>query len=215
MELDFPALDKRTRYKILTGTVVPRPIAWVSTIDNAGITNLAPFSFFNVVCQDPPTVSISILRQTTGTRGHKDTLQNILACGEFVVNIADETLVQAMNESATDYPSYVDEFAIADLTSAASSRVRPPRVAEAAVSMECRLTGQLPVGNDATLVLGEVVFMHIRDEIIDERYHIDIQKLRPIGRLAGSDYAYVHETFSIDRGRYDAATGSVHPIKES
>jgi flavin reductase (DIM6/NTAB) family NADH-FMN oxidoreductase RutF len=214
MELDFRALDKRIRYKILTGTVVPRPIAWVSTVDKVGITNLAPFSFFNVVCQDPPTISISILRQTSGKFQLKDTLQNILTSGEFVVNIADETLVSAMNESATDYPAEIDELAIVGLTAVPGSIVRAPRVAEAPVSMECRLTGQLPVGKDATLVLGEVILMHIRDEIIDERYRIDIQKLRPIGRLAGSDYAYVHETFSIDRGRYDAATGMIIPIKD-
>ncbi|GCE31194.1 hypothetical protein KDA_66780 [Dictyobacter alpinus] len=215
MELDLHALEARTRYKVLTGSIVPRPIAWVSTVDRNGIANLAPFSFFNGVSHDPPIISISLLHEP-GRSQMKDTLQNILSSGEFVVNIADETLAQAMNETATDYPSHVDEFAMAGLTAVPGSKVCAPRVAEAPISMECRLYGLLPIGTEqsgATLLLGEVLLMYVRDEIIDERFHIDIRKLRPLGRLAGSDYTYVHETFSIVRGHYDPASGTVVPLK--
>ncbi len=215
MELDLHSLEARTRYKVLTGSIVPRPIAWVSTVDHDGVANLAPFSFFNGVSHDPPTISISLLHEP-GRSHFKDTLQNILSSGEFVVNIADEALAHAVNETATDYPAHVDEFVVAGLTAMPGSKVHVPRVAEAPVSMECRLYGLLPVGtaqSGATLILGEVLLMHVRDEIINDRYHIDIQKLRPIGRLAGSDYAYVHETFSIVRGHYDPVSDTVVPLK--
>ncbi|HEX4203422.1 MAG TPA: flavin reductase family protein [Ktedonobacteraceae bacterium] len=216
MDIDIHALEARTRYKLLTGIVVPRPIAWVSTVDRNGIANLAPFSFFNVVSHSPPTISISIEHVPERYQG-KDTLRNILATGEFVVNIADETLAQAMNETATDYPPAVDEFARAGLTALPSIKVSAPRAKEAPVNMECRLYGLLPVGiatSGYTLVVGEVLLLHARDDIIDGRAHVDIQKLRPIGRLAGSDYTVVHETFSITRNRYTSATGKTIPQKE-
>jgi len=215
MEPDLLSLEARTRYKVLTGSIVPRPIAWVSTVGSNGVANLAPFSFFNGVIHDPPTISISLLHEP-GRSQIKDTLHSILSTGEFVVNIADETLAHAVNETATDFPSDVDEFVIAGLTAVPSRRVRAPRVTEAPVSMECRLYGLLPIGtaqSGATLILGEVILMHVHDEIINERYHIDVQKLCPIGRLAGSDYTYVHDTFSIVRGHYDLTSGTITPLK--
>lgn len=215
MEIDISALEAPIRYKLLTGIVVPRPIAWVSTIDREGVVNLAPFSFFNAVNHTPPTISVSIMHDPE--RAHsKDTLHNIQTTGEFVVNIADETLVQAMNETATNYPADVDEFAVAGLTALPAIKVRAPRVKEAPVSMECRVYALVPIGpvnGGSTLVIGEVVFLHARDGLVDERARVAPQKLRPIGRLAGSDYTYVHETFAIDRKQYDPVTGEVRPIK--
>jgi len=211
MQLDPQALGERETYKLLIGCVVPRPIAWVSTVDQQGARNLAPFSFFNGVGSNPPALSISI-NYIENADGRKDTLRNIAATGEFVVNIVDEDLAQAMNATATNYPPEVDEFAVAGLTAAPSAIVRPPRVAESPVSMECRLFTLVPVGQgsgSSTLVIGTIALFHLRDDLVDTRHHVDIRGLRPIARLAGSGYAYVHETFEMLRGRYNARTGDI------
>src|SRR5581483_7500544 len=127
MQLDPRALGERDTYKLLIGCVVPRPIAWVSTIDEQGVRNLAPFSFFNAIGSNPPAISVAI-SYADRADGRKDTLRNIIAVGEFVVNVVDEHLAQAMNITATNYPPEVDEFAAAGLTPAPSVLVRPPRV---------------------------------------------------------------------------------------
>lgn len=211
MELDPRLLGERETYKLLIGCVVPRPIAWVSSVDEQGIRNLAPFSFFNAIGSNPPAISIAI-SYAAQPDGRKDTLRNIAAVGEFVVNIVDEDLAQAMNVTAVNYPPETDEFVVAGLTPAASTIVRPPRVAESPVSLECHLFTLVPVGEgpgSATLVVGTVELLHVRDDLIDERHRIDITGLRPIGRLAGASYAYVHETFAMARGSYNPATGEV------
>jgi flavin reductase (DIM6/NTAB) family NADH-FMN oxidoreductase RutF len=211
MQLDPQALGERETYKLLIGCVVPRPIAWVATVDQQGVRNLAPFSFFNAIGSNPPALSVAI-SYADRADGRKDTLRNIVATGEFVVNIVDEDLAQAMNITATNYPPEVDEFATAGLTPAPSVLVRPPRVAESPVSLECRLFTQVPVGagpGSATLVVGTIALLHVRDDLVDERHRIDITKLRPIGRLAGASYTYVHETFEMARGTYNPATGQV------
>ena len=211
MQLDPQTLGERETYKLLIGCVVPRPIAWVSSVDERGARNLAPFSFFNAIGSNPPALSISINYAATHDE-RKDTLRNISATGEFVVNIVDEALAQAMNATATNYPADVDEFAIAKVTPAPSVLVRAPRVAEAPVSMECRLFTLVPIGQgpgSATLVVGTVALIHVRDDLVDARHRVDIRKLRPIARLAGSSYAYVHDTFEMVRGRYNPATGEV------
>ena len=211
MQLDPQTLGERETYKLLIGCVVPRPIAWVSSVDERGARNLAPFSFFNAIGSNPPALSISINYAATHDE-RKDTLRNIAATGEFVVNIVDEALAQAMNATATNYPADVDEFAIAKVTPAPSVLVRAPRVAEAPVSMECRLFTLVPIGQgpgSATLVVGTVALIHVRDDLVDARHRVDIRKLRPIARLAGSSYAYVHDTFEMVRGRYNPATGEV------
>jgi flavin reductase (DIM6/NTAB) family NADH-FMN oxidoreductase RutF len=208
-QLDPQTLGERETYKLLIGCVVPRPIAWVSTVDIAGAKNLAPFSFFNGIGSNPPALSISV-NYVDSPDQRKDTLRNINATGEFVVNIVDEDLAQAMNMTAANYPPGVDEFDIAGVAAIPSVTVSPARVAGAPVSLECRLFTLVPVGEgpgSATLVIGVIQMIHVRSEIVDERHHIDITKLRPIARLAGSGYAYVHETFDMVRPVYNKSTG--------
>ena len=212
-QLDPHVLGQRETYKLLIGCVVPRPIAWVSTVDLAGVRNLAPFSFFNAIGSNPPAISISI-SYVEGIDGRKDTLRNISDTGEFVVNIVDEDLAQAMNATSAGYPPDVDEFAIAGLVAAPCATVHPARVLGAPVSLECKLFTLVPVGagpGSATLAIGVIQMIHVRSDVINERHYIDITKLRPIGRLAGASYAYVHETFDMVRPVYDNATGKVEP----
>src|SRR5215211_3629665 len=212
-QLDPQALGQREIYKLLIGCVVPRPIAWVSTVDLVGVRNLAPFSFFNAIGSNPPAISISI-SYVDGIDPRKDTLRNIGDTGEFVVNIVDEDLAQAMNATSASYPPGVDEFEIAGVEAAACATVRPGRVVGAPVSLECKLFALVPVGQgpgSATLAIGVIQMIHVRADIINDRHYIDITKLRPIARLAGASYAYVHETFDMVRPVYDKATGQVEP----
>ena len=212
-QLDPQALGQRETYKLLIGCVVPRPIAWVSTVDLAGARNLAPFSFFNAIGSNPPAISISV-SYVDGIDQRKDTLRNISDTGEFVVNIVDEDLAQAMNATSADYPPGVDEFAIAGVAAVPCVTVRPARVAGAPVSLECKLFTLVPVGagpGSATLAIGVIQMIHVRADIINAHRYIDITKLRPIARLAGASYAYVHETFDMVRPVYDKAIGQVEP----
>lgn len=209
MQINLQDLDMREAYKLLTGVIVPRPIGWVSTLNRDGVRNLAPFSFFNGVSIIPPTVSVSIYNTPPGpgrTDGVKDTLRNIKVTGEFVVHIVSESLGETMNMTATDYPPDMDDFAMTGLAAVASEKVRPDRIAEAAVAMECRLHGLMPVGpgfGGATLVVGEVVLLHLRDDIVNERNHIDIHVLQPIARIGGPEYIVVRDTFTMDRPQYE------------
>ena len=186
-------------YRVLTGVVVPRPIAFVSTRSKDGLINLAPYSFFNAVAYDPPTIVFSSSRQAGDKR--KDTLAHIEETGEFVVNIVVDDIAEAMNRTAAEYPSEVSEFEIAGLTPAASQKVRPPRVAESPVNMECRLLQVVPLGqgdHQHGLVIGQVVLMHIRDDLI-EGHRINHQRLKPTGRLAGSMYCHTSDVFEMVR----------------
>ncbi len=213
-QLDPQTLGQRETYKLLLGCVVPRPIAWVSTADLAGVRNLAPFSFFNAIGSNPPAISISV-SYVDGSDPRKDTLRNISDTGEFVVNIVDEELARAMNATSASYPPGVDEFEIAGLTAIPSVTVRPARVDGAPASLECKLLTLVPVGQgpgSATVVIGVIQMIHMRADVINERHYIDITKLRPIARLAGASYAYVHETFDMARPVYDTATGKVEPL---
>ncbi|MBM3268632.1 MAG: flavin reductase family protein [Candidatus Sericytochromatia bacterium] len=180
-------LSSRERYKILIGAIVPRPIAWVSTVSPAGLPNLAPFSFFNGVCSDPMAVSIAVGRRQTGL---KDTLRNIEATGEFVINVVTEDLAEPMNRTSEEFPPEVDEFAVAGLTPLPGVKVAPPRVAESPINLECRLLQVVYLGDrpgSGSLVVGEVVYGHIRADLVDS-WRIDAAKLRPIGRLGGAFY---------------------------
>lgn len=211
MQIDPNVLGERETYKLLIGCVVPRPIAWVSTRDVDGVYNLAPFSFFNVIGSRPPALSIAVSYSDSPDQ-RKDTLRNIETTKEFVISIVSEDLAEAMNMTAINYPPEVDEFVVAGLTAIPGVQVRAPRVAESPVSFECRLHTMVPVGTgpgSATLVIGTIELIHLRDEIVGERNRIDIQKLRPIARLAGASYAYVHETFELARGYYDPQTQQV------
>lgn len=198
MELDPNAIGEAAAYKLLIGCVVPRPIAWVSTIDLAGIRNLAPFSFFMGVCGDPPTIAFS-----SGPRegGRKDTVRNVEAIGEFVVNVVDDAHAEAMNASSGEYPPEVDEFTVAGLQGSPGVRVKAPRVATAPISLECRVAQIVRVGHRPhSVVFGEVVYMHVRDDLYDARTgRIDVAVLRPVGRLAGHMYSHTHDVFEMKR----------------
>lgn len=182
-------------YKLLTNLVVPRPIAWVSTVDGNGIVNLAPFSFFNAVSGNPLYLVISIAKNDAGNP--KDTARNILASGEFVVNMVTEELFDAMNISAADFPHGESELLAAGLHAAPSVKVKPPRVAECQASMECRLHSTLALGEN-TLVIGEVVMFHVADHLVKERLHIE--GFAPLGRLGSpSVYCRTGDRFDVPR----------------
>jgi len=192
------------RYKLLISFVLPRPIAWVTTIGPTGVVNAAPFSFFNVMGHEPPTVAIGLL---AGSERFKDTAANILDTGEFVVNLVAESNAEAMNVTCIDAPPEIDELTLAGLTPAASQAVRPPRIAESPVSFECRVLTSLVTGPRQTAVIGRVVRAHVDDAVIldKERCHIDTQALRLIARMHGSGwYARSTDLFQIDRPTWAA-----------
>lgn len=205
MEIDFAQLKARERYKLLVGCVVPRPIALVSTVSLEGRTNAAPFSFFNAICDDPPAVAIGI---NTGSPGHvKDTLRNIRATGEFVVNLVDEPLAARMNVCGVDMPADVSEFDVAALIQAPSVKIRAPRVQEAPISMECRRIVTVEIGLGRNVVIGEVVFLHIRDELVDvQRLHVHGERSGLIGRMHGLGW-YARTTDLFDMPREPPWTG--------
>jgi flavin reductase (DIM6/NTAB) family NADH-FMN oxidoreductase RutF len=182
---------------LLTSLIVPRPIAWLSTIGSDGSLNLAPFSFFNAVAGNPPTLMVSI-GQRKGAP--KDSLRNIQETGEFVVNLVGEELVEAMNLTSGEYNYEVDEFGLAGLESAPSVEVRPPRVARAAAALECRATLIIPVeGSTYTMVLGHVLRYHLREDLLRPNGLADPQILRPVCRLAADEYAVLGPVFSLAR----------------
>ena len=205
MQFDPHVIDSTAMYKLLIGSVVPRPIAWVSSVDADGVRNLAPFSYFMAITHDPPTVAFSSGPRGAeiggGVRGKKDTLHNVEVTREFVVNVVDDALAEAMNVTSGDYAADVDEFAKAGLQAASSVKVRAPRVAAAPVSMECRLARVIPVGNlPHHLIVGEIVHMHVRDDVYDPATgRLDMHRLKPVGRLAGHLYTHVHDIFEMKR----------------
>ncbi len=204
MELDLSELSPGRAYRLLISAVVPRPIAFVSTLSKDGVRNLAPFSYYMAVCSKPPTIAISILRR--GER-HKDTARNVLETGEFVVNASTEDLAQAVNRASGDYAPHFDEFEMTGLTPLPSRRVRPPRVAESPVQLECRLHRWLDVGEDpfrTTLLLGEVLFAHVRDELWEEAM-VRADRLRPLARLGANLYATLGPILAMDRPAVDPA----------
>ena len=192
--------------RVLTGVIVPRPIAFVSSVSTEGIVNLAPFSFFNAMAYDPATIVLGISR-SAGWK-EKDTLANIEATGEFVVNVVVDDIAEAMNSTAAEFPADVDEFEVGGLTAAPSELVRAPRVAESPVNLECRLNQVVAVGDGTkhAIVIGEIVLMHIRDDIING-HRINHQRLKPVGRLAGNMYCNTHDVYELVRPLYDGEEG--------
>ena len=190
--------------RVLTGVVVPRPIAFVSTISNSGNVNLSPYSFFNAVSYDPPLIIFSSSKFTSDGK-LKDSLSNIEQNGEFVVNIVNENIVEAMNATAAEYPEDVNEFDIANLTQIDSDLVKPPRLSESPVNMECKLERIITLGTEAHpqgLVIGEIIQLHIDDEIISG-HRINHEKLKPVGRLAGNMYTHTYDVFELMRPSYE------------
>ncbi len=189
LELDLDALGERERYFLLTSVVVPRPIAWISTLDAQGTRNLAPYSYFNACSATPPIVHFT---STTS----RDSLANVKATGEFVVNVVSEELAPAMRISSAALYSGEDEFEVAGLETVPSRTVAPPRVAGAKVALECRLRQLLQVG-EGTMVFGDVLHVHI-DRSVWREQRVDPELLRPVGRLSAPYFATVSEVYSLD-----------------
>jgi flavin reductase (DIM6/NTAB) family NADH-FMN oxidoreductase RutF len=200
MLFDFAAIDPANRYKLLVSTVVPRPIAWVVTQDPQGRLNAAPYSFFNALSQDPPVVAIGIGGRKPGDI--KDTGNNIRATGQFVVNLVAADLAQQMNITAIDFPHEVNEITEANLTTLPSHHVKPPRIAESPVAMECELLQIIDLNPDHAIVLGRVLAMHIRDSAVLDaaRCYIDTPALDLIGRMHGRGwYVKTSDRFEMER----------------
>lgn len=200
MLFDFETLSTQERYKLLVSTVVPRPIAWVVTQDLGGRLNAAPYSFFNVFSADPPVVVFGIGGRKPGDT--KDTGQNIRETGQFTVCLVNQETAKPMNITAIDFPPEVDELAEAGLTTLPSTRVKPPRIAESPVAMECERFMIIELNTDRALVLGRVVAMHVRDDCVLDaaRCYIDTPKLDLIGRLHGGGwYTRTSDSFELPR----------------
>jgi flavin reductase (DIM6/NTAB) family NADH-FMN oxidoreductase RutF len=199
MLFDMETLEAAGRYKILTATVTPRPIAWVTTLSEDGVVNAAPYSFFNVLGHEPPTLAIGLL---AGQGRFKDTAANILATGEFVVNLVSEANAAAMNVTCIDAPPEIDELALAGLTAVPCHAVKPPRIEQSPVSFECRVLSSLVTGPRQTAVIGRIVCAHVDAAAVQdrERCHIDTRALQLIGRMHGSGwYARCTDLFQMDR----------------
>jgi flavin reductase (DIM6/NTAB) family NADH-FMN oxidoreductase RutF len=200
MEFNPDTLEASAIYKLLTGSVIPRPIGWISTIDENGINNLAPFSYFNMIGDDPPHVMFSTRRDNNT---NKDTLNNVLTNKQFVVNMVTEDLAEQMNATAQVVPAEVDEFELVGLTSIASIKIKPNRVKESPITFECEMVHHYFLEDHkqggACIVIGRIVMMHIDESVLLDNYKINMETYKPIARLAGSNYSKIGEVFSIKR----------------
>ena len=209
MDIDPATLTERDRHLLLTALVVPRPIGWISTLDAGGRLNLAPYSFFNLVASSPPTLIVSIGQRGGGP---KDSLANLRATGELVVNVVSDGLTAAMNASSVESGPGHDEFAFAGLETAPSTVVRPPRVAAARAHLEARVVDEVAVVDDDGVAHNHVVFarivhVHVDDAIFTPPHRIDMIALAPVARLAGTGYARIGELFSVPRPEVPAGDG--------
>ncbi|MEK7704510.1 MAG: flavin reductase family protein [Myxococcota bacterium] len=195
-EIDPKSITPHESYRLMIGAVVPRPIAWVSTVNAAGQGNLAPFSFFGAVTSDPPTLVLSVSPRDGRV---KDTTANLLATGEAVIHIPTRTLAERMVATSAEVPPEVDEFALAHLTKAASRKVKPPRIAEAPIAMEAKVVQHQKVGHaPVDMFMLEVVYWHV-DEAVLKHDRIDAHALAAIGRLGGLSYCDTAVTFELER----------------
>ena len=201
MHFDLAQIPPSEAYKLLVGTVVPRPIALATTVDLKGRVNAAPFSFFNAVSSIPPVVVLGISPGATEADGYKDTERNIRDTGEFVVNLVDEELAERMNICAVDFPTEIGELEVAKLTEVPSVGVKPPRIAESPVSFECKRITGLSLGGNSTMEVGRVIHIHIRDDLMDmEKLYVKTDKIGLIGRMHGRGwYARTSDLFLMDR----------------
>ena len=200
MEFNPDTLETKEIYKLLTGSIIPRPIAWIATIDESGTNNLAPFSYFNMIGDDPPHVMFSTRRDNNS---NKDTLNNVLSTKQFVVNMVTESLAEQMNSSAQAVAPEVDEFEMVGVTPIPSSVVKPMRVKESPIQFECKMVHHYFLEDHkqggACVVIGRVVRMHFDESVLLEDYKINMKTYKPIARLAGSNYSKIGEVFSIKR----------------
>lgn len=201
MEITPETMPWKSFYKLMIGSIVPRPIGWISTLAPDGNPNLAPFSFFNAVCPEPAYVLFCPMIRGTD-RQPKDTLENVRRTGEFVVNIVTEELAEAMNLTSTELPAEVNEFAVANLLTTPSVAVRPPRVAASPIHYECQVAHIIDLGDQegaGSVVIGRVVHLHVDERVLLNGDKIDLGSLKPIGRLAGNRYCRVTDIFEMVR----------------
>ncbi len=200
MLLEVASANVLDVYHLLVGVVTPRPIAWVTSVDAQGRVNLAPFSFFNAFGANPPVVVFSPTLRRDG--GKKDTLLNVQATGEFVLNAAVEPLATQINLSSKELPRGESEVELTGLTLAPSLKVRPPRLAETPVNLECKVRQIVSIGSGpiaANLVIGEVLVFHVADAVLDDKGRVDPRKLRTIARLGGDFYCRTSDLFEMKR----------------
>lgn len=196
LDLRLSELSALERYKLLTGLVIPRPIAWISTWNANGVANCAPFSFFNALSEDPPLCIVSFGPRGDGAMKH--TLKNIRRTGEFVVNLVDEASANAMHLSSEEIPEEESEFAQAGLTPAPALLVKHPRIAEAPASFECRLYQRLEIRGGRELILGEILLLHARAGVVDpQTKRVSEAHYRPVGRLYASRYCTTRQRFNL------------------
>ncbi len=198
--LDPSELSERDSYKLLIGSVIPRPIAFVTTLSKSGVLNAAPYSYFNIVTANPPMISISAQRRN-GER--KDTARNAIETGQFVVHVSDESYIGKINETAASVPPEQSEVRLAGLTPVPSQKIVVPGIAEAKIRLECMLEQAIPLGGDSEsracdLLIGRVVYFHLNESVYKDGY-VDPEELKAVSRLAGSSYSKLGDIFSIER----------------
>lgn len=207
-EIPADSLSKGDRYRLMTSLIIPRPIAWVSTVDGAGHRNLAPFSYFQGVSSDPPTVVIGMGWLASGQP--KDSLRNVLETGELTVSFVNEDLASAMNQTSAAYPAHTDEWEQAGVAAAASHTVAPERVRDALAALECKLTHAIPLGEgpaggpSTTLVIARIVHFHVQEGLIqrtegNKLAPVDPARLATVGRLGGIAYTKTTDVFELPR----------------
>lgn len=211
MLYDFSQISARNAYKLVVSTIVPRPIAWIVTQNSDGQLNAAPFSFFNAMAGDPPTLVVGIGSREEG--GPKDTLRNIQKTRQFVINLVNEEMARAMNVTATPFEYGVNELEKAGLSSQPSLKVTPPRIAESPVSFECELVQIVPVSDTNTIVIARGLACHIQDRyLLDaDKCYVNTPELKLIGRMHGAGwYSKTDELFQMERytvAEWEATTG--------
>ncbi|WP_322922382.1 flavin reductase family protein [Paenibacillus campi] len=200
--IDPQTISTLQNYKLVTGSVVPRPIAWVSTLTESGVINVAPFSYFNIVASDPPIVSVSVARREGQM---KDTARNAIAGGELVIHIVSEHLTEEMNRTGSTLPPDQSELELTSLSTVPSDRIAVPGIREALVRFECKLEQHIPIKNDAgdvsnDLLLARIVCYHFDEKIVDtDKYYVHTDELKPVARIAGNEYARLTEPFVVER----------------
>lgn len=200
MQIDCNTANVVDIYQALVGVVTPRPIAWVTTLSPAGVVNLAPFSFFNAFGANPPIVVFSPTLRRDGSK--KDTLLNLESLPEFVIHAATAPLAETVNLTSREIPASDSEVSLAKLTAVPSVKVKPPRIAESPIAMECRVRQIVPCGTGpiaANLVIGEVAMIHIADDVLDEKGRVDPRKLQTVARLGGDFWCRTSDLFEQKR----------------
>ena len=202
MRFDMDKVTTAVAYKLLAASVIPRPIAWVVSQDKAGKVNAAPFSFFNAMGSNPPTVAIGLLADPV--RGFKDTAKNVLETGEFVINLVPERLVEAMNITAVDAPNGMNELELAGLETLPSEFIKPPRIVDSPVAFECVSLNSVVTGPQQTIVIGRVLAVHIHGQyVLDaENGYLDTKGFDLVARSFGSEYVRTKDTFNLDRPKW-------------